>query len=370
MTLKKLYGSLLLCTIGSIGLMALLFVFTKKSITRDNSFKRGFLYNSPEKIHELDLEYNGYYIAGADQEQIYLGSPGSPLFLTVVDSALQSKEVIHLSMDQDSLPMRSPQLRVVPPYFFLTDGTIPYILRGNTKDWKAHSMLDDPLYFTNAQPIDSVTLAIRAISNKTNEFVLGTIKLEDSATMRLSHELLQKQVDGLFDVDGMLQYNQQRKQMVYTYRYRNQYIVANDSLQLQFLGKTIDTISQAQIQVGTIASKNKHKMAAPALTVNRNSATSGDYLFINSRRLGQSESLVLWEQSSLIDVYNMEKDRYEFSFYVEDIDENKLKSFFVLHDKFIGLIGNHMVTYQLGDHFKQKPPSTIMAQKQKTDDQK
>ncbi|WP_330444579.1 hypothetical protein Q4Q34_03760 [Flavivirga abyssicola] len=259
---------------------------------------------------------------------------------------------------------------MVPPYFFLTDGTIPYILRGNTKDWKAHSMLDDPLYFTNAQPIDSVTLAIRAISNKTNEFVLGTIKLEDSATMRLSHELLQKQVDGLFDVDGMLQYNQQRKQMVYTYRYRNQYIVANDSLQLQFLGKTIDTISQAQIQVGTIASKNKHKMAAPALTVNRNSATSGDYLFINSRRLGQSESLVLWEQSSLIDVYNMEKDRYEFSFYVEDIDENKLKSFFVLHDKFIGLIGNHMVTYQLGDHFKQKPPSTIMAQKQKTDDQK
>ncbi|MDO5968179.1 hypothetical protein Q4Q35_00010, partial [Flavivirga aquimarina] len=60
-------------------------------------------------------------------------------------------------------------------------------------------------------------------------------------------------------MDGTLQYNQQRQELVYTYRYRNQYIVANDSLQLQRLGKTIDTISQAQIQVGTIASKNQQK---------------------------------------------------------------------------------------------------------------
>lgn len=358
MTSKKLYLSLLICIIGSIGFMALLFAFTNKGLQRDMSFKRGFLYDAPKKTHELDLEYNGYYIAGAAEGQIYLGNSQSPLYLTLVDTALQSKQAVHITMDQDSLPLRSPQLRIIPPYFFLMDGTIPYILRGSTKDWKGYSMLKDRLYFTNAQAMDSVTLAIRTISSKTNEFALGTIHLSDSAKMILSHKLLQKQVDGdgVFDVDGTLLYNQQRQQLVYTYHYRNQYIVANDSLELQMLGKTIDTISQAQIQVGTITSKNQQKLATPALMVNRYSTTSGNYLFVNSKRLGKTESLVLWKKSSLIDVYDLEKNLYEFSFYVTDIEEKKLRSFYVLNDIFIGLIGNHMVTYQLDDRFKEIQP--------------
>ncbi|MDO5969891.1 hypothetical protein Q4Q35_08725, partial [Flavivirga aquimarina] len=67
---------------------------------------------------------------------------------------------------------------------------------------------------------------------------------------------------------------------------------------------------------GTIASKNQQKLAAPALKVNKSSATSGNYLFVNSKLLGSKESLVLWKESSVIDVYDLVKNRYEFSFYV------------------------------------------------------
>ncbi|MDO5978208.1 hypothetical protein [Flavivirga spongiicola] len=368
MTKKKLYISLLICTIGSIGLMTLLFAFTQKELQRDTSFLRGFLPTPPNKVHQLDLEYNGYYIAGTAEDKIYLSNTKSPLYLIAIDTALQNKQEIHLTIDQDSLPLRSPQVRVISPYFFLMDGTIPYVLRGNTTDWKAYSILENRLYFTNAEPIDSTTLAIRTISKKTQEFTLGTIHLSDSSKMTLSHKLLQKQVDGIFDVDGTLQYNRQRKQLIYTYRYRNQYIVANDSLELQFLGKTIDTISQAQIKIGTISSKNQQKMAAPALKVNKYSATSGNYLFVNSKLLGNRESLILWKKSSVIDVYNIVDNSYKFSFHVEDIGENKLKSFYVLDDKFIGLIGNHIVIYQLRNLFNNIKPSSLTNQnnKQKT----
>ncbi|AUP81043.1 MauE/DoxX family redox-associated membrane protein [Flavivirga eckloniae] len=361
-TKKKLYRSLLIYTISSAGFIILLFVFTKTELERDTSFKRGFLYYPPKKIHELDLEYNGHYFAGAADGQIYLGYPRSPLYLKVLDTTLQNVQDLHLKMDKDSLPMRSPQVRVIPPYFFLMDGTIPYVLRGNTKDWKAHAVMEEPLYFTNAEPIDSVTLAIRSISSKTNEFALGTIKLSDSSKMTLSHNLLKKQVDGVFDVDGMLQYNKQQEQLIYTYRYRNQYIVANDSLQLELLGKTIDTISQAQIEVGTIASKNQQKLSAPAVSVNKLSTTFGKYLFINSERLGSKESEVVWKKSSVIDVYDMEKNSYQFSFYVDDIEGKKLKAIRVLNDKFFGLIGNHIVVYQLGDRFKYITPDTTATQ--------
>ena len=351
------------------GLLSFCFSLQKKNCSEILVLKRGFLYDTPKKIHELDLEYNGYYIAGAAEGEIYLGNLLSPLYLTIVDSSLQSKQEVRLTMDQDSLPFRSPQLRVIPPYFFLMDGTIPYIIRGKTRDWKGYSILDSPLYFTNAQPMDSVTLAIRAISSKTHGFALGTISISDSAKMTLSHKLLQKQVDGVFDVDGTLHYNQQRQLLIYTYRYRNQYILANDSLQLQLRGKTIDTISQAQVQVGTIASKNQKKLAAPALSLNKYSATSGNYLFVNSLRLGKTESLMLWEKSSVIDVYNIVKNRYEFSFYVEDIEKHKLKTFHVLNDTFIGLIGNHIVVYQLGDRFKKVESPSIITQDLKPDTQ-
>lgn len=344
---KKIYITLLICTVCGIGFVTLLFTLSEKELHRDNSFIRRFPGHPAIKAKELDLTYSSYYIAGADNGQIYLGNTEAPLHLVILDTTLQKKQTIRLALDQDSLPFRFVQLRVVPPHFFLADGMVPYIGRGNTTDWKASSILNVSAYFAKVEPIDSANLLIRSISSETKEHVLGKISLLDTSKVALSHELLQKQVDGMFDTDGVLQYNRQLQKLVYTYHYRNQYIVADDDLQLNLLGKTIDTVSRAQIKVGTIASKNQHKMAAPALTVNKYSATYGDYLFVNSNLIGRYEPIETWDQASVIDVYNLVENTYEFSFHVYNIGEDKLKSFQVLNDKFIGLIGTHVVTYQL-----------------------
>ncbi|MDO5989538.1 hypothetical protein Q4Q39_19205 [Flavivirga amylovorans] len=227
---------------------------------------------------------------------------------------------------------------------------IPYIYRGNTTDWIASSIMDGPAYFSKIEPIDSTNFIIKATSNKTKESVLGKINLVDSLKVDLSYELLQKQIDGVFDTDGSLLYNRQLQKLVYTYFYRNQYIVADKNLELKRLGKTIDTISRAQIKVGTIASKNQLKMAAPALLVNKYSATYGSYLFVNSKLIGRYEPIDMWEQASIIDVYNIEENTYEFSFYVYNIGKDKLKTFQVLNDKLIAMIGNHIVIYQLSTY--------------------
>jgi hypothetical protein len=262
-----------------------------------------------------------------------------------------------LSLDRDSLPFRFLQLRVIPPYFFLADGIVPYIGRGSTTDWKAHSVLNTSEYFSKIEPIDSAHVVIRAVSSKTQEYVLGKISLLDSSKIDISHKLLQKQIDGMFDVDGVLQYNHQLQKLVYTYYYRNQYIVADNDLQLDHLGKTIDTISRAQIKVGTIAAKNQSQMAAPALLVNKYSATYGPYLFVNSKLVGRYEPIGTWDHASIIDVYNIVENTYLFSFHVYDIGEDKLRAFEVFGDKFIGLIGNHIVAYKMGRfHFKELPP--------------
>lgn len=356
---KKTYPTLLISTIVSIGFVTLLFSISERGLHRDNSFIRRFPGHPAIYKKKLDLTYNSYYIAGADQGKIYLGNSTAPLNLMILDTTLQEKQEVRLALDQDTLPFRFVQLRVIPPYFFLADGMVPYIGRGNMTDWKAHSILNVNAYFTKIEPIDSTNVVIRSVSSKTKENVLGKISLLDTSQVELSHDLLQKQIDGMFDTDGVLQYNHQLQKLVYTYYYRNQYIVADDSLQLSLLGKTIDTISQAQIKVGTIASKNQQKMAAPALLVNGNSTTYGAYLFVKSKLVGRYEPIEMWEQASVIDVYNIEENTYEFSFYVYNIGKSKLKSFKVLHDKFIGLVGNHIVTYQLDiNRFKNLLPDS------------
>lgn len=357
MTRKKTYGTLLICMVFGMGFIALLFTISEHGLHRDNSFIRRFPGHPAIQDKKLDLTYDSYYIAGVDQEQIYLGNTTAPLHAVVMDTALQNKKTVRLSIDQDSLPFKFLQLRVIPPYFFLADGTTSYIGRGKTTDWKAHAILNASAFFSKIEPIDSSHVVIRAVSSATQESVLGKISLLDTSKVEVSHELLQKQVDGMFDVDGVLLYNRQLQKLVYTYFYRNQYIVADNALQLDHFGKTIDTISRAQIKVGTIASKGLQKMAAPALTVNKYSATYGPYLFVNSKLVGRYEPIEVWDYTSIIDVYNIVENTYLFSFHVYDIGEDKLRSFQVFDDKFIGLIGNHIVTYQMGRHyFKDLPP--------------
>ena len=359
MIYKKTYTILFICMVCGIGLMSLLFLLSEHKIHRDNSFTRRFAGHPAIKAKQLDITYNSYYIAGADQGKIYLGNSIAPFHLVTFDTTLQNKETIRLTLDRDSLPYKSMQLRVIPPHFFLMDGMMPYLFRGNTSDWKARSVMNKPAYFSQVEPIDSVSLVISGLSGKTRENVLGKISLSETVNVDISHDLLQKQIDGIFDTDGILLYNRQLQKLVYTYYYRNQFIVADSDLQLNHLGKTIDTISQAQIKVGTIASKNQLKMAAPALTVNKNSATYGNYLFVNSNLIGKYEPINVWKHASIIDVYNLVENTYEFSFYIHDIKKDKLRSFRVLHDKFIGLIGNHIVTYQLDtSRFKHLLPNS------------
>lgn len=359
MKLKKTYITLLICAIAGIGFVSVLFSLSERGLHRDNSFTRRFPGHPAIKTKELDLKYNSYYIAGTDKGQIYLGNTQVPLHLAIVDTSLQEKQDIRLALDQDSLPFRRIQVMVIPPYFFLADGMVPYIGRGHITDWKAQSIMKTSAYFTNIEAMDSTNLVIRSVSSKTKENILGKINVSGTGKVDFSYNLLQKQVDGIFDTDGILQYNRQLQKLVYTYFYRNQYIVADNDLQVNLRGKTIDTISQAQIKVGTIASKNQKKLAAPALLVNKNSATYENYLFVNSKLVGRYEPIDIWEQASIIDVYDLVENTYEFSFYVYNIGKERLKSFQILNDKFIGLIGHHIVTYRLDtNRFKNLLPDS------------
>ena len=90
-------------------------------------------------------------------------------------------------------------------------------------------------------------------------------------------------------------------------------------------------------------------LSAPPLTVNHSAAADNGYIFVHSGLMGRYESKLMWKEASIIDVYESKSNHYIFSFYVHHIDGKKLRSFIVKNNHLYGLIGNHLVDYQLQD---------------------
>jgi hypothetical protein len=241
---------------------------------------------------------------------------------------------------------------VQPPYFYLTDGNTPAIFRGKTVNWQAELQYPKPSYFNITTPIDSNTIAFRGISKTTRNNILGIFHWGKESKTTMAPTLLEKQADGVFDTDGMLHYSAEMKRIVYLYSYRNEYILADTNGVLDYRGHTIDTVSHAQIKVAYLKNKTEQTMAMPALSVNASSSICGHLLFVHSNVPGRFEKKKIWEQASVIDVYDLNKKEYLFSFNIYDIDDKKIRSFVVTPNFVYALIDTKLVMYQLNDELK------------------
>lgn len=330
----------------SIGIVALLFMLSEDIMHHRNNFVRRFPADAT-KFNEIDLKFSSYYFAGSTKDKIYLGNYTAPLLVTELDTVLQKRKEFKIHPNRTDFLFQSVQVRILSPYFYLIDGSVPVIFKGNIKDWNGYVKWNGATTFSHYQLIDSLTLAFRSNNTINSENILGTLHFGKEPKAHFNPNLLQKQIDGIFDVDGFLHYDKDLQKLVYIYLYRNQFIVADKMLNLGYRGKTIDTISKAQIKVVNVASRQERKLAAPPLIVNKTSAVCKNLLFVNSALLGKYEPEEMWKGASIIDIYNLNSNSYQGSFYIYNIKNEKLKNFFVRDNNFYGFIGQHLVHYKL-----------------------
>ncbi|MFV8347187.1 MauE/DoxX family redox-associated membrane protein [Flavobacterium sp. ZB4P13] len=343
---KVTVASLFIATFCSIGLVVGLFLMSENITHYSNNFIRRFPHFPAVKTHDTNLQFNSFYIAGTDTDKVYLGSSTAQLLVTVFDSTLQKKTEFHIELDRKDLPFRAVTLRVEPPYFYVSDGTVPCVFKGNISDWKARLIKTGSEYFTLAEPIDSTTMIVRTQKRGSAESIIGRMNLQDDSETILNPKILEKQIDGLFDTDGHLVYSKQLKRFVYLYAYRNQFTVADRNLTIDFRGNTIDTMSHAKLEIVTIDNHGVKKLGKPALIVNKGCSIFNNLLFINSGIPGRYESLKMWKQASIIDLYSIPENSYLLSFYIYDEDEKKMKNFVVQDNLLYALIGNRLVSYK------------------------
>ena len=340
---------LLILLLANIGIVAGLYAMSEKITHHHNKFIRRFNHWPAVKKSTLDLQYNSYYFAGQDGKNIYLGNTTAPLLMTVVDTSLQSTKTFHITLHSNPHPLNAAKIKVIGNYIFVVDGRVPFIFRGKVRDWNAAPISGNNDYFSLAEPIDSATIALRIHSRKTGESIMSVFTIGDKNTSQNYPLILQKQFDGVFDTDGTLTNSPEINRSIYTYSYRNQFILFDKNGQVSYRGNTIDTFTHAAIKIAKIKSHNQEKLAAPPIVVNKQTAACNNLLFINSGIMGKFENEVMWtSHASIIDIYDLSKNTYERSFYIYNEDGKKVKSFIVSNDKVYALIAKKLVSYKLG----------------------
>jgi uncharacterized membrane protein YphA (DoxX/SURF4 family) len=331
--------------IASCAFVIILFVSSEYIIKKENNFTRRFLLHPILEDKTFDLKMNSYYFAGLERGKIYLGNVTAPLLLTSVDTSLEKLRSVKVSLDSSDHPFRSIQLRVKDSSYYLFDGSVPVIYRGQLADTIASTISYRDAFFTQLAVLDSLHFAIRTQSSVTRQYVLAGLDLSQAQKLKMYPSILTRQVDGVFDVDGKLitEYNSQK--LLYVYTYRNQFMVMDKDMKVLRKLHTIDTTSVAKIEPRRLGN-GTHKMGAPPLKVNGTVTSNRNLLFIHSSLKGRHESSQMWKKAAIVDIYRTDKQEYVGSFYIENKGTTHF-SYMMADDKYLYvLIENDLKRYR------------------------
>lgn len=349
---KTIKHTLIVTLVGSIvGIlfMTLLFLTSEHIIQKENPFIRRFPQGTAARVAGIDLRNTSYYIAGATTGKVYLAHPEAPLQVFEYDANLKNKKTHTITLEREDYPFKALQLKIVSPYFYIYDKTVPVIYSGLVTDWKARIINDKKFGFNEIVFINPKQLILRTQKPNTFDNVLATVSLEDNLKVNYYTDLLEKQTDGIFDTDGTLQYSYELDKLIYAYYYRNQYIVTNKQLHLEKRGTTIDTTTKAKLKIVKVEKSNTTKLAAPPFMVNKLTAVTHNLLFVNSMLRGRFESVNVWRNATVVDVYDITNQHYLLSFYVYDEETFRMKDFIATEESLYIISGHFLLQYGFGE---------------------
>lgn len=351
---KKAFTLIGIILAGCMLLLSFLQMGYLKRRSPKNGFVRLFHYQTILLSRGLDLFYNSYYIAGNTEERIYLGNSTAPLHIWQCTPTLRDSQSHELALHSGGqfLPT-SLHLGIDSPYFYLTNGSIPAIYRGNLAERKIDTVFPGKTYFISATMISTSSLIFRSVNGSFSGTVLGKERF-DTPCVRLVKDLLPRQENGLFSTDGMLHYAKQISRMVFVYHYTNRFICADTNLNLIYKGLTIDTNSFAKVKVAKIASEHSFVLAEPPLLVNKKSCVYRHWLLIQSGLRADNENQVKSQQASVIDVYDLLSGKYSFSFYIPDGGKGKIRDIAMIKGYLFELNDHYIYSFQLNP--KDFPP--------------
>jgi hypothetical protein len=350
-TTKPILRFVIICFAVCVGSILILYAIADKP----NRVKNGFIRNVRTGVafvdKSIDVKYANYYIAGITEREIFLGNFQAPLHLLRVDRALKDTQSLKLTV---SSPGRcawdKTRIIVNDTNIYVAEGETPAYFRSTTRSLELERFFEKGDYFVVTQNISPSSFISRTVvldeNKKGNNAILKS--MQDTPYVHLAKDALKPQLDGIYSTDGVLSYDKGSHTVVYTYRFRNEFITLDTNLNVLLRGHTIDTNRTAKIRV-TTTSKGESLLSAPPNNVNALCRVSGSKLYILSTLLSDNEEYAILRENNIIDVYDLTNGKYLYSFYVPRFEKSRLYDFQVRDNSLYALYNHHLQSFRL-DH--------------------
>jgi len=294
----------------------------------------------------FDLKFNSFYIAGLSYENIYLGDNRNSGRLIVTNYSFTFfKEIILKIPDSVKFAWRAAKILIKYPYVYLVEGITPCIFKGSFPAPVLKKLNIGAIKFDSPIPLTGNNIAFRTRDFEKDIRTITKFNF-DSGNFYTAH-VLEKQNDGFFSTDGMFLIDSASFKLVYLYYYRNNYILLDTFLHLIAKLKTIDTVTQANVKTMIVPSEKTIKLSSPPKVINKNACTCDSQLFVQSLLMADNENPIIFKQSSVFDVYSIEKTAYLFSFYINDPSRYKIREFKIIDKKMVVLQDKFILCYQI-----------------------
>ncbi|HVI45738.1 MAG TPA: hypothetical protein VM802_12760 [Chitinophaga sp.] len=332
---------LLSIIVGAVFLIGLLCWLEEVKANHLNGFERNFLYEIPIKKAEWSIDRSDWYVAGFTGEHIYVANLEFLNYL--IDVNIVEKEthrvMVHIGASW-SKPRLGAALMVLDSSFYIADGSSSIVFLGGIENWEVEKTDTVRTRFDIGIPISDSKIILRLVRNKA--FMLG---ISNGKTLNINDSLLTQQDEGIMSMDGLMKYDRRQGRFVYTYFYRNQFIVCDSLLTVLYRGNTIDTVQYEKIKVGKPDRNGDVRMSAPPLVVNKQVAIDNAHLYIASGIRADNEGRKANQQNAVIDAYDLSNGKYLFSFYIPNEYQEKLSDFRIIGSRFIAVYSNKIVMY-------------------------
>jgi len=348
-----------------------LYAISEKPFKYRHNFQRTFAAQQPLIENVLLLKNGLYYVAGFTDHEIYFGNRADTLEVLITDKTLKNSRTVHINLEQfkiskpidttqqvnldlpihhqlQNLKLVGSHLEIDSPYFYIKSGSTPIILRGTTNTWQAGHYLDSIPYFTSASKLNENISALLTIGTTGGSDSVRNLicKVSKLGVVAVKPHIFEGQEDNFFSTMGSLRYSKTLNNLVYIYSYRNQYLLIDTLLNVIGKGNTIDPVAIADINPIKL-DEWASTLASPGSVVNSEAQVYKNLLFIKSNLKASNESILSFDNASVIDVYDIEKKKYVFSFHIPDYESIKMTTFKVSDQHVIALHEQYAVSYFL-----------------------
>ncbi|PWV47067.1 hypothetical protein [Chitinophaga sp. S165] len=333
------------CLFFGIIVVYFLVVYARRKEATNNGFNRTIFKTIHDSPSITNLQVSSYYIIGLSEKVIYLGNHARSQQVLVLPYNGNKVDTSWLNIPDSTLfGWGAARIHKQGNIFYLAEGVTPNIISFPKLDTEGVLLQPGFNHFDIIIPLDSFFI-FRMYDTSLRKNILARAQYGQQGTSNPA--LLQNQLDGVFSTDGMLLFDSATKRFIYVYYYRNELIAFDKELGNVIHGKTIDTVSVAQITMQTVKSENSIKFSSPPLKVNKYACTYNGLLFIYSGLRADNERGKIAFTSSPIDVYRINNLKYMGSFYIPKYEGRGIRDMAILNNRLVILKGNEIAVFNL-----------------------